>query len=200
MNEAQSLRLEENECLTLSPESERFRAAYKQIQPRSAAEVREVLGLSAEATKAVQAGGVCCHGPQAPAATADAADLGSDDPEIRAAARQATYAAFNAYVHGTAPESLAYLTPVFDRYLDINKAIINIAAFGDIEVLDGATLTISASTQVLRANKIIIHRTGRIVCRGSTTFKIVSLEGLRLRPYGVEVVKGQSLAQSRRKQ
>lgn len=179
MTEAQSLKLDADECATLSPESGRFRSVYQQVQPRSAKEVRELLGLSPEATSAVHAAGICCHGGEVPAASAAPEELDSKDPMIRAAARQSTYAAFNAYVRGPNPEVYAYLVPTFNRYLDINKAVINIAWLTDIEVLDGATLTISASTQLVRANKIIIHRTGRIVCRGSTTFKIVSLEGIR---------------------
>ena len=57
MTEAQSLKLEADECATLSPESGRFRSVYQQVQPRSAKEVRELLGLSPEATSAVHAAG-----------------------------------------------------------------------------------------------------------------------------------------------
>ncbi len=200
MNEAQSLHVEEKECITLSPESERFRGAYQQVQPRSAAEVREILGVSAEGIKAIRESGVCCAGPKPPVVSVDPADLESEDPEIRAVARQATYAAFNAYVHGNAPASLEYLAPAFDRYLHLNKAIINLITLRDIEVDDGATLTISASTHVVAANKVIIHATGRIVCRGSTTFRIASLEGIRFRPSLGSVAKPSSVMQSRRKQ
>ena len=48
-----------------------------------------------------------------------------------------------------------------------------------IEVFDGATLTISANTHAVYARKITIHRTGRIVCIGATTFRVTSVEGLR---------------------
>ena len=200
MAEAQSLRVEAGECMTLSPDSERFKHTYRQVRPRSAEEVREVLGLSPEATKALRENGVCRYDSAVPAATADAADLDSEDPEIRAAARQSTHAAFKAYVYGTAAASLEYLTPVFDRYLDINKAVLNIATFGDIEVMDGATLTISPSTQAVLANKITIHRTGRIVCGGSTTFRITALEGIRPGRVSKPVTTAVTAAAARRKQ
>ena len=114
-----------------------------------------------------------------PASTAVAEDLDHQDPEIRAAARSATYQAFNAYVHSPNPAAMAHMVPAFDRYLDISKAVINIAYLSDIEVADGATLTISKNTHVVNARRIIIHRTGRIVCHGSTTFRVTSVEGLR---------------------
>jgi hypothetical protein len=182
MSEGQSISLEPGECVTLAPESPRLKGVYRQVHPRSADEVRELLSLSGAAAEAIQKARVMCCGPHmAPAATAAAEDLDDKDDERRAIARGLTYQAFRAYVHGDNPAAFTHLKPAFDRYLELNKAIINIAILQDIEVADGATLTISASTHVVNARKVIIHRTGRIVCRGSTTFKIVSLEGVRPR-------------------
>jgi hypothetical protein len=179
MSEGQSISLEPGECVTLAPESSRLKGVYKQVRPRSADEVRELLSLTGAAAEAAQKSRICCGPDRPPAATPAAEDLDDKDDEKRANARGLTYQAFRAYVHGDNPAALAHLKPAFDRYLELSKAIINIAYLQDIEVADGATLTISASTHVVNARKVIIHRTGRIVCRGSTTFKIVSLEGTR---------------------
>lgn len=196
MADAPDLTLEEGENYVLSPESRRFKGAFRQERPRSAEEVRKILGMSSESLAALKQSG-CCFGAQAPAASADPEDLESDDPEIRANARRLTYQAFNAYVHGSAPGKVAHLIPAFDRYLDVNKAILNIAHLNDIEVFNGATLTISAATHAVYANRIIIHRTGRIVCIGSKSFKITSLEGERLRV--IDVVKDVSAVKLARK-
>jgi len=172
-----SVRLESGECVTLSPNSERYRAAYHQVQPRSADDVRATLGLSETATKALQAGGMCCQ--PAPAMAPLPEDLSHEDADTRSGARRAAYAGLQAYVRSPTPNAYANQVPAFNRYLDLTKAIINIISLSDIEVADGATLTISANTHVVNARKIIIHGRGRIVCQGSTTFKIVSLEGNR---------------------
>ncbi|HVJ44147.1 MAG TPA: hypothetical protein VM639_21770 [Dongiaceae bacterium] len=184
MSEAQSLTLESGECVTLSPDSSRFKQAYQQIYPRNADEVRAALGLSDDALESVRKAGICNCASKPPAATVAAEDLDSSDSTARAAALSLTHQAFSSYVYGTNPAVFAPLVPAFNRYLALNKAVINIAVLLDIEVGDGATLTISASTHVVRARKIIIHRTGRIVVRRSTTFKIASLEGLRPRIIG----------------
>jgi len=181
MSEAQSLTLEPGECVTLSPDSSRFKKAYQQLYPRNADEVRAALALSDDALESVRKAGICSCASKLPAATVAAEDLEASDSVTRAAALSLTYQSFNNYVYGTNPAAFTNLVPAFNRYLALNKAVINIVALLDIEVGDGATLTISASTHVVRARKIIIHRTGRIVVRGSTTFKIVSLEGLRPR-------------------
>ena len=176
---AQDLTLEEGESFTLSPDSHRMKGVYTRENPRSAVEVRKILGLSAESAKAVHEAGGCCSGPHPPAASAAADDLESEDPETRAMARRVTYQAFNAFVYGSSPSRVAHLEPAFDRYLAVNQAVLNIAHLNDIEVFDGATLTISAATHAVYANKVIIHRTGRIVCIGAMTWRIASLEGRR---------------------
>jgi hypothetical protein len=175
----QSLTLEENESITLSPDSARFKDVYQQVHPRSASDVRDMLGLQGRALEAVQKAGRRVF--SLPSKTIDETDLESADLKTRAVALASTHEAFHAFVHGSNFEAFAQLAPTFDRYLATTKAVINIAILFDIEVANGATLTISASTHLVRARKIIIHQTGRIVVRGSTTFKVVSVEGQRIR-------------------
>jgi hypothetical protein len=183
MPDAPSLRLEPGECVTLSPTSDRFKAAYQQSVPRRAEEVRAALGLSDTATKALQEQ-ACC--PPAPALVPRPEDLDSPDAEIRTAARRTAYNGLQAYVRSPTPGAFDYLKPALDRYLDISKAVINSVLFSDIEVAEGATLTISKNTHVVYANRVIIHTSGRIVCQGAKTFKITSLEGVRpILPIGV---------------
>src|SRR5438876_870563 len=119
MPKAQSLSLEAGECVTLAPDSPRFKQFYQQVRPRSADEVRELLALSPEATKALHDSGIC-ESASHPAATAAPEDLDADDAETRANARGITYQAFNAYVYGTNPAALAHMKPAFDRYLELN--------------------------------------------------------------------------------
>lgn len=173
------LRVEEGECTTLSPGAHRFKDVYRQERPRSAPEVRKILGLSDESMQALHDSGACCIASRRPAAIASLDELDAQDPAVRSNARQLTYQAFNAYVYGGAAGSSDHLLPMFDKYLEISKAVLNIAWLQDIEVFDGATLTISANTHAVYARKITIHRTGRIVCIGATTFRVTSVEGLR---------------------
>jgi len=184
MAEYPDLKVEEGDCTTLSPNSERFKGAFEQIRPRTAAQVREILGFSSEAAAAVEQAGMCCHAGRGQSSTASAEDLEAKDDELRAVARATTYGALRAYVQAANPAAYAHMEPAFEKYLDINRAIINVLHVNDIEVFDDATLTVSANTHVLRARKIIIHPRGRIVCNGSTTFKVTSLEGLRRRIVG----------------
>ena len=176
MSEAPSLKLEDGECVTLSPTSERFKSAYRQVQPRRAEDVRNILGFSEVGAKALQAQNICCS--PAPTFIPRPEDLDAEDAEIRIAARRAAFVALQAFVNSATPAAFAHLTPALDRFLEITKAVINVVTLGDIEVGNGATLTISPSTLVVYANKVIIHGTGRIVCDGPTTFKIASLEGV----------------------
>ena len=173
------LRVEEGECATLAPGSQRFKDVYRQERPRNAADVRKILGLSDDSLKPLHEAGACCVPSRRPAAIASMEDLDAADPAVRSNARQLTYQAFDAYVYGGASRSSDHLVPMFDKYLELSKAVLNIAWLQDIEVLNGATLTISANTHAVYARKIIIHPTGRIVCHGATTFRVTSVEGLR---------------------
>src|SRR5215207_6602517 len=98
MSEPQSLSLEAGECATLTPGSSRFKGVYQQMLPRSADHVRELLSFTGAAAE----------------------DLDAKDAETRANARNLTYQAFNAYVHGDNAASLAHMKPAFDRYLEIH--------------------------------------------------------------------------------
>jgi hypothetical protein len=77
---------------------------------------------------------------------------------------------------------------VLNKFLDVTKSVINVAFLQDIEVADGATLTISANTHAVYARNVVVHRTGRIVCQGSVTFRINSLEGIRFRRIETEAI------------
>src|SRR6266704_228339 len=110
MPDAPSLRLEAGECVTLSPTSDRFKAAYQQIQPRRAEEVRAVLALSEAATKVLEKR-MCCPGSTAPAFVPRAEDLDSPEAATRNAARRAAYNGLQAYVHSTTPSAFDYFKP-----------------------------------------------------------------------------------------
>lgn len=174
---AQSIRVEPGECVALSPESPRFKESYRQVRPHTADEVREIIGLSAETVNVLHEQGACCQPSVTSSATVPAEELDSPDGGIRERARDITHKAFNNYVYGANPVSLSQMKPAFERFLDISKAVLNIAYLQDIEVANGATLTISKNTHLVTANKIIIHNTGRIVCKGFTKFKVTSVEG-----------------------
>ena len=79
MAEKQSLQVGEGECLVLSPESPRFKDSYHQVRPRTADEVKTILGLSSAAAKVMQEQGVCCSPAATPAATVPAEDLDAQD-------------------------------------------------------------------------------------------------------------------------
>lgn len=178
----QSLILEPNESVTLSPNSARFSQSYQQIIPRAASEVRDILGLSGNALDAIRKSASPAQLMfQLPARTITVEDLESPDLRIRASSRKLTNAAFNSFVFGSNADAFAHLQPTFDHYLRVTNAVINIITLSDIEVADGATLNISPSTHVVRARKVTIHNRGRIVVRGRITFKIESLEGTRPR-------------------
>ncbi len=179
MEETNNLTVGEGECLVLGPESPRFKQYFTQVRPRTADEVKSVMGLSPESEKAIRDQGACCGETQRLAATVPADALDSKDEDVRAAARATTYQALGTYVSGTNSAALAHMKPTFEKFLDTTKATLNVARLQDIEVAEGATLTISKNTHVVNANKVIIHRNGRIVCHGSTNFKIASLEGNR---------------------
>lgn len=181
------IKVEAGECAVLSPDSARFRSYYKQVRPRTIDEVRHVIGLSAEAAKAAAEQG-CCRPTAGLTSIPDAEDLDSKDDEARFNARSLAYQAAAQYISSPNPKSLGHWTPVLDKFLDVTKSVINVAFLQDIEVADGATLTISANTHAIYARNVVVHRTGRIVCQGSVTFRINSLEGIRLRRIETEAI------------
>jgi hypothetical protein len=175
--DAQSIRVEPGERVILSPESQRFKESYRQVRPRTADEVREIIGLSAETAKALREQGVCCQPSANFSATVPAEELDSPDDAVRARAWDITYKALNNYVYSANPASLAQMKPAIERFLEISDAVLNIVVLNDIVVADGGTVEILKATDLVTANKIIIHKTGKIVCRGSTKFTVTSFEG-----------------------
>jgi hypothetical protein len=172
------LRVESGETVVLSPSSSRFKAVYERVQPKSISEVRAILGLSESSAKAV-ARRRCCQPSVAGKAVMTPDDLDSPDPAVATRARALAYAVAEEYVRSPDPTHLSSWVPALDRFIGLSQASLNVATFlSDIDVADGATLTISSSTHALRANAVRIHGTGRIVCQGDLTFKIASLEGL----------------------
>lgn len=174
---AQSIRVEMGECVVLSPESQRFKENYRQVHPRTADEVREIIGLSTETAKALREQGVCCQPSENFSAIIPAEELDSPDGAVRERAWNIAQTALTRYIYSANPQSLSQMEPLIARYLDITKAVLNIAVLPDVEVGSGATLTVSTDTHLVRANKIVIHDTGEILCSGFTKFTATSLEG-----------------------
>ena len=54
---------------------------------------------------------------------------------------------------------------------------LNLVAFSDIYVADGATLVISSDTHVVEARRVVIEGSGRIMRSGFTKFKVESIQG-----------------------
>jgi hypothetical protein len=179
MADTQSLRVESGECAVLSPKSHLHNGHYRRVRPRTAKDVREVIGVSDEMAKAMREQGVCCHQSLNLPAIVSAADLDSEDDVTRARALDLTHKVLREYVTSANPSVMAHMEPALERYLDIAGLVLNIVTFKNtIEVADGATLTISEDTHVVEANKIIIHGTGKINCSGFTKFNVASIEGI----------------------
>ena len=68
------------------------------------------------------------------------------------------------------------MEPAFASYLGKTEVLIHIATLQDIDVADGATLSIPATTQLVEANKVILRGSARIDCAGFTKFKVRSIE------------------------
>jgi hypothetical protein len=171
-----SLQVEPGETVLLSPDTSRFRYLYRQVRPRSIEEVRTHLGLSKEATKIVKQR-PCCQPTTVPPVLVTPEDLESKDPATRFRARSAAYQVASTYVRSPEPAHLSHWTSTLNRFLDITKSVIHFVELYDIDVANGGTLIISANTQAVYAHDVRIHGNGRIVCKGSVTFHINSLEG-----------------------
>jgi hypothetical protein len=180
------LQVESGESVLLSPTSARFQAAYQQIRPQTIDQVRLVLGFSENAVKALQAAGTATAPAMATAGTTlrtlsaviPASDLVATDATTRLQARDLAYQAAGAYITSPNPAHFSQMVPVLNQYLIDAKAILNIISLLNIDVADGATLTISKNTHALYANNIVIHGSGKIVCQGRITFKVSTVQGL----------------------
>lgn len=182
------LRVGENDHLTLGPDSATWRHVFRRVQTRSIDEVREYLGPKVAEGSASR----CCPDPELAARVVTPEELESDEPEARAAARSLVYRAARAYVRSADPTPLAHWRPAIDRYLELYKVVpqLNVAFLKDIDVADGATLTLTASVHAVLANAVRIHGTGKIRCLGSVTFTIHSLEGvtgIKVKPVPIQL-------------
>lgn len=170
------LRLEEDESVTASPGSARFAKYYRQYRPQSIDEVRELIGITAEIP---HQHADCCHTPAVLASRlVTPGELEAKDDATRHVARELAHAAGRAYVRGVSTVGLEQWKPVLDKYVVLGGAIINILELGDIDIANGATLTLSVSTQGLYANHITMHGSGRIVCHADVAIRATSLKGV----------------------
>jgi len=184
--QAQNLVIEADECVTLTPESQRFKDIVQQYRPQTIAEVRKLIGPS----QAVDASGkptqACCMPAQQIASLPDPDALASEDPQVRFNARLQAAAAARAYVQAPDAQNVKYLEPLLDRYIQITRPILWGFLFADIDIYSGATLTLGPTAHLLFANNIRMHGTGRIVCKGPTTMRATSISGpTRLRVAGL---------------
>jgi hypothetical protein len=165
----------------LAPDSQRFSTFYQRVYPRGIDEVRSLLGFTESASQAVQASG--CQKYCNPPALYSPDSLTSGDPAIRRRSKETAVAAAYRYVMGVDVGSLAQWKPLLDRYIEIGKVVINIILLQDIEISNGATLVISASTNALYANNIKIHGSGRMWCQGNISIRCTTLQGVIRRPF-----------------
>ena len=92
--------------------------------------------------------------------------------EAKECARLATE--YYVYIDST---EVSHLTYLIDWYLELRDATIYVPILEDIIVYDNGTLNIAANTYVVYANKIQLFGSGKIVCDGPTTFECDSFEG-----------------------
>ena len=173
----QSVRVEKGECVVLSPGSDRFKDSYRQVRPRTAKELREVIGLSQEMSQTLRDQDMCCQQLVDRSAIVSIEELDSPDDAIRARALDTTDKALHTYVLSTNPAVMGQMEPAFERYLGISDVVLNVLALQDIHVADGSTLTVSDDTHLIEANRIVMHGSGRIDCNGFTKFNVASIEG-----------------------
>jgi hypothetical protein len=174
---APSIRAEPGERVVLSPQSDRFREHYRRVQPRSAKEARELIGLTDEMAHSLREAGACCHPSDNQASFPAPHELESDDEQERGRAFEDVGRGLASFLTTTSPQLLAPLEPAIERYLSLTKFEVNIVALHDIVVADGATLTISDDTHLVEANNIVIRGSGQINCGGFTKMNVNSIEG-----------------------
>jgi hypothetical protein len=176
MPDNETLRVARGERLILSKESPQFRENYRQIRPRTASEIREVLGPSVEAARALRKSGAPTRRSLRSADVA-VEDLESKDESVRARAHQETGAALESFVYDLRPRALSRMQPVFAKYLENRELVIEVAVLPDIEVEDGGTMVIPEDTHVVRANRIILHGTATLLLLGNTKIEANSIVG-----------------------
>jgi hypothetical protein len=97
--------------------------------------------------------------------------------DVRFRAHAATDRALRDYVTRADPAGLKQMEPAIAQFLELNEISLHVVALADIEVADGATLTIPSDTHLVQANRIILHGSARLECDGFTKFDVASIEG-----------------------
>lgn len=174
--QAPNLILEADECLTLTPDSPRYKDAIEQYRPQTIAEVRKLLGPSSSVDKPTTTT-MCCLPPELTGSLPAADALSSSNDQERFSARLQTAAIAGAYVRAADVTPFKQFEPLLDRFIQVNKAILYSFLFADIDIGNGATLTLAKNTHILFAGNIRMHGTGRIVCKGPTTIRATTLNG-----------------------
>lgn len=170
--QAQNLVIDSDECVNLTPESPRFKDLVQQFRPQSIAEVRRLLGPSASGSTER-----CCM-PSALTANLPSPDaLMSEDPQERTRARMQAVTAARAYVQAADTRDFKHVEPLLDRFIEISKPVLHGFQFADIDIANGATLTLTYNVHLLYAAAIRMHGTGRMVCKGPTTIRASSVSG-----------------------
>jgi hypothetical protein len=173
-----SLRVPQGETVLLSPESDRFKENYRTLEPRTAQELRELIGLSEEGARTARGAGVCCQSGDQFAEIPSPGDLDSEDEMVRWSAFDTVGRALRTCLRTPNPKQFALLEPAIARYLELMAATVNLVTLNDVHVANGATLTISTNTHLLEANKVVIEGTGKIDGSGYMKLKVTSIEGI----------------------
>lgn len=174
--QAQNLVIDADECVTLTPDSTRFKDVIQQYRPQTIAEVRKLLGPSQTSADGTPAP-VCCLAAAFSASLPDPDALAANDEGARLSSRLQAAEAARAYVQAADVRQYKYLEPLLDRYIQLTRPILYSFLFGDIDIANGATLTLANRAHILLAAHIRMHGTGRIVCKGPTTIRATSVEG-----------------------
>jgi hypothetical protein len=178
--QAQNLIIEADDCVTLTPDSPRYKDAIQQYRPQTIAEVRKLIGPSP-----ASAGGTsspsCCLPLELTASLPDPDMLTAKDEQVRFRARMLAATAASAYVRAADTRDFKQFEPALDRFIQLSKPILFSFLFADIDIASGATLTLAKNAHILFAANIRMHGTGRIVCKGPTTIRATTVNG-RIRP------------------
>jgi len=177
-NEAPSLRVPPGETVLLSPESDRFKGRYRTVEPRTAQELRGLVGLSEEGAAAAREAGVCCRPVDLVGLIPSPGDLDSEDEGVRGSAFDVVGRALRAYLRSPTPKQFVLMEPAIGRFLELMEVTVNLVTLNDIHIADGATLTISTNTHLLEANRVVIEGTGKIDGSGYMKLKVTSIEGI----------------------
>ena len=172
--EAPDLNLDSGEEVLLSPGSSRFKSQYRQAHPRSAHELRDIVGVPVRAqNKGDRRSPLLRRSEVVPAS-----DLSADDANVRSRAWAIADTSLFEFISSDNPRSLVQLEPLIAEYLLLIDAVVNVVVLADIEVADGGVLNVADETHVLAANRIILHGSARIACSGQTKLQVRSVEGV----------------------